>query len=63
MTERAPLLAIFESGAFHGLAHIVWPHFHAFRVAGGMNFTPAPHSKPSKRDRRKIRQFRGEDGI
>ncbi|PYX80196.1 MAG: RNA-binding protein [Acidobacteria bacterium] len=30
---------------------------------GGMNFTPAPHSKPSKRDRRKIRQFRGEDGI
>jgi ribosome-associated heat shock protein Hsp15 len=29
----------------------------------GMNFTPAPQKKPSKRDRRKIRQFRGEDGI
>src|ERR671924_1530368 len=29
----------------------------------GMNFTPAPQKRPSKRDRRKIRQFRGEDGI
>ena len=29
----------------------------------GMNFTPAPQKRPSKHDRRKIRQFRGEDGI
>jgi ribosome-associated heat shock protein Hsp15 len=29
----------------------------------GMNFTPAPQSRPSKRDRRKIHQFRREDGI
>jgi ribosome-associated heat shock protein Hsp15 len=27
------------------------------------NFTPAPQSRPSKRDRRKIHQFRREDGI
>jgi ribosome-associated heat shock protein Hsp15 len=26
----------------------------------GMHFTPAPSSRPSKRDRRKIHQFRGE---
>lgn len=26
----------------------------------GMHFTPAPQTRPSKRDRRKIHQFRGE---
>lgn len=26
----------------------------------GMNFSPAPEGRPSKRDRRKIHQFRGE---
>ena len=26
----------------------------------GMHFTPAPSSRPSKRDRRKIHQFRGD---
>jgi ribosome-associated heat shock protein Hsp15 len=34
-----------------------------FKIAeerrAGMNFTPAPQSRPSKRDRRKIIQFRG----
>ena len=37
-----------------------------FKIAqerkAGMNFTPAPPSRPSKRDRRKIHQFRGERG-
>ena len=28
----------------------------------GMNFSPAPPSRPSKRDRRKIIQFRGDGG-
>lgn len=28
----------------------------------GLNFTPAPPGRPSKRDRRKIHQFRGEGG-
>jgi ribosome-associated heat shock protein Hsp15 len=28
----------------------------------GMNFTPAPQSRPSKRDRRKIIQFRDQGG-
>jgi ribosome-associated heat shock protein Hsp15 len=28
----------------------------------GMNFTPAPQSRPSKRDRRKIIQFRNQGG-
>jgi ribosome-associated heat shock protein Hsp15 len=27
----------------------------------GMSFSPAPQSRPSKRDRRKIHQFRGKD--
>jgi hypothetical protein len=28
-----------------------------------MHFTPAPQSRPSKRDRRKIHQFRAEDDL
>jgi ribosome-associated heat shock protein Hsp15 len=28
----------------------------------GLNFSPAPQGRPSKRDRRKIHQFRGEGG-
>jgi len=29
----------------------------------GMNLSPAPPSRPSKRDRRKIIQFRGDGGM
>jgi ribosome-associated heat shock protein Hsp15 len=29
----------------------------------GMNFSPAPPGRPSKRDRRKIIQFRGDGGM
>jgi len=29
----------------------------------GMNFSPAPSGRPSKRDRRKIIQFRGDRGL
>ena len=32
----------------------------ALERKAGMYFTPAPQGRPSKRDRRKIRQFRGE---
>src|SRR5216117_3861511 len=46
LTERRecqnvpPLLAIFESGAFHGLAHTRMATPSCLRVAGGMNFMP-----------------------
>lgn len=42
-----------------------WSRELRFKVAqerrAGINFTPAPQSRPSKRDRRKIRQFRERD--